>query len=176
MHTWLQRALFLVIATTIPDAWALSQPMNGIQIDLAAGAGGGGTPLTTGVGWQASASYWSGNYDSVYSLGRFWGIGATLRQDYTAQGLRTAPMLEVRRGMDLIVVGITGHFSIGPVLDAGGLGGTIRAGLSTKLRRHAYWGLTLRLEGGVELFEDRVGGQFGILLGGSFARPFQKVQ
>ncbi|MBT3224528.1 MAG: hypothetical protein HN348_36130 [Proteobacteria bacterium] len=166
-------ALFLALT---PPAHALAEPKSGPYVDLGVGLGAGDAPFAAGLGWQAGFGWWVGPYDRSYAFGRFWSIGATLRQDWIKNSLHTAPLLEVRRGMDLFVAGGHIFFAGGPTVVGKSVGPTARVGIGAKFRRHRFWGLTLRLEGGASYVDKVPSGQMGVLLGGSFARPIQSTK
>ncbi len=166
-------ALLLLLSTR--PAAALSGPQAGPSLDLAAGLGLSGAPVRAGLGAQLSAGWWFGTYDDAYAIGKYWWIGPTGRVDVQGGRIAIAPMLEVRRGIEVIVAGLN-LFAAGGVVQtladpAPPLGGTGRLGLMGKFRRHRYWGLTLRLEGGVDVIGSQVSPAFGTLLGVAFARP-----
>ena len=157
--------------------------MDGPYIDVAAGLGMGDAPMVAGTGWMAGFGWWLGRYDGAYAIGRYTSIGLNVRQDLVhfsrAKGsppmqLRTAPMIELRKGNDLIVGGVSAFIGGGPLLltDHNGLSldYTARAGVGAEFRRHRYWGLTLRLEGGIDI-GDEVSGVFSTLFGAQFSRP-----
>lgn len=166
-------ALLLLLCT--PDAQALSSRQAGPSLDLAAGLGLSGAPVRAGLGGQLSAGWWFGTYDDAYALGKYWWIGPTGRIDVQGERIAIAPMLELRRGLEIIVAGVN-LFVAGGVVStiaepAPPLGYTGRAGLMGKFRRHRYWGLTLRLEGGIDLVDGQVSPTIGTLIGIAFARP-----
>ncbi|HHO53482.1 MAG TPA: hypothetical protein ENK18_22075 [Deltaproteobacteria bacterium] len=166
-------ALLLLLCTT--PASALSSRQAGPALDLAAGLGLSGAPVRAALGGQLSAGWWFGTYDDAYALGRYWWIGPTGRVDLHGERIAIASMLEIRRGLDVIVAGLN-LFVAGGVVStlaepAPPLGYTGRAGLMARYRFHRYWGLTLRLEGGADLIDARISPAIGILLGVAFARP-----
>ncbi len=162
-------------------ALALTAVQNGPGVDLAAGLGLGGRPVGAHVGAQLSLGWWSGTYDDQYAFGRYWWVGPTGRVDWREDALRVAPLLEVRRGIELIVVGLSVGAAGGPLIrvdgveDATDVGWTARALGQVKLRRSRFWGFSLRLEAGVDGFGDQVGFTGAVLLGGSFARPAHAI-
>lgn len=141
------------------------------------------------MGWYGHLGIWVGRYDDDMALGRHWGFAVTARQDWITPPshpvglLRTAPMFEIRRGLDLLVVGFSGFIAGGPLLETQAKatalsGGTARIGGNVKWRFHASWGLNLRVEAGVDVFDEasgpiRVGGQLGVTLGIEFAEMFK---
>ncbi len=133
----------------------------------------GGFGLADGPALAAHLSFgaWRGKYDEDLSFGRFWGGGLTLRQDLTGEGVRTAYMLEARRGMDLVVVGVHGFVTGGAVLVQPGadgsadVGGTGRLGGAVEFRRSRTLGLALRLEAGVDAVNGRITPAGAVTLG-----------
>jgi hypothetical protein len=169
----------LAIWLTLSDAHALTQTQNGPIVEVAAGLGMGGTPFAPSLGGQLTVGWWTGTYDDAYSFGRYWALSQTTRADVLAASGRwsLAPMLEVRRGVDLFVVNTAGFLAGGPLVVSGedegevAIGGTGRGGLALKLRRSRFWGLTLRVEGGVDVVAGDVSPAAAVLVGGGFARP-----
>ena len=137
---------------------SLTAQRGGVYTAVSVGSGNGGVPFAGGLGWHGGVGLWVGRYDEDMALGRHWGFAASVRQDWIpgAQQLRTAPMLEVRRGFDLLAVGFSAFVAGGPLLHTGSgplfAGGTARLGGNVKWRFHANWGLNLRVEGGVDLY------------------------
>ncbi|MBX2798213.1 MAG: hypothetical protein KTR31_11100 [Myxococcales bacterium] len=172
----------LMIATWGTQAHALSTRQSGPGFDLAAGLGMGGAPVRAGLGGQLSAGWWTGRYDEAYALGRYWWVGVTGRVDTPFDGATVAPMLEIRRGVEVLVGGLHGFVSGGPVQfvvsegPAPALGWTARAGVAGKFRRSRFVGLTLRLEGGANVVAGKPSAVVGVLVGLSYARPASKVQ
>lgn len=138
---------------------AITADRTGAFVDAAVGAGSAGGPT---LALSASFGGWRGRYDDELSFGRFWGAGVGIRQDLPGDGgLRTAYLAEVRRGMDLVVVGANGWVAAGPLLVEPGstvgtpaLGVAARLGGAVELRRSSTTGIALRLEVGA----DAVGG------------------
>ena len=188
---------YVLLALLLADpAWAhFAEPMNGPYVDLAGGLGMGGRPIAPGPGWMGSFGWWFGRYDSAYAIGRYTSIGVNVRQDRLmvdsphppapgrtskapVSALRTAPMLELRKGNDLIVAGLFAFLGGGPLLTAvegeTTVSATARAGVGGEFRRTRYLGFTLRLEGGAD-FGDEVGGVFAAQLGVQFSRPARRI-
>lgn len=147
--------ILLLLALSTAQA-AITADRTGGYVDVTGGFATAGGPAFAA---HLSFGAWRGKYDEDLSFGRFWGGGLTLRQDWRSGGLRTAYLLEARRGMDLVVVGAHGFVAGGPLLVQGGaageeLGATGRLGGAVEFRRSRTLGVALRLEGGV----DAVGG------------------
>jgi hypothetical protein len=141
-------------------ALALTAVQSGPGIDLAAGLGVGGHPVGAAVGGQLSLGWWTGTYDDQYAFGRYWWVGPTGRVDWRPDTLRIAPLLEIRRGIELIVVGLSFGAAAGPLVrieEASDVGWTARAIGQAKLRRSRFWGFSLRLEAGVDVIGDQAG-------------------
>jgi len=170
----------LLLALLSAPAHALTQKQAGPYIELGAGGGGGGTPVGGRVGGHLSVGLWRGTYDDAYSFGRYWSVGLANRVDLAPStgALSVAPMLEVRRGLDVFVANTSPFLAGGPllVLDGGtAVGGTARGGLSVKWRRHRFWGITFRFEGGADFVADTVAPTFGLYVGGGFGRPAREM-
>ncbi len=178
--------LFIALSTSANAQFA--ENMSGPYLDVAGGLGMGDAPMAAGPGWMGGFGWWFGRYDSAYAIGRYTSIGVNVRQDLLhlggakgspPQAMRTAPLLELRKGNDLIVAGVSGFLAGGPLLTSVGnstsLDYTARGGVGAEFRRHRYWGLTLRLEGGVDI-GDQVSGVFSTLLGVQFSRPARLVE
>jgi hypothetical protein len=173
--------------------WLASTPAHAITgiekgplLELGAGLGVTGQPTQPALGVHASIGWWAGTYDTAYAFGRYWALVSTTRLDAlpAAGTWSLAPMLEVRRGIDIFVANPAFFVSGGPVLSipvgpsAAGdpLGATGRTGLAFKLRRSRFWGLTLRVEAGVDVVSSTVRPAGGVMVGGGFARPARKME
>ena len=168
--------LLLALWVSAP-AQALTMPQSGPYLEAHAGLGLGDAPLHAGLGWEAAFGWWAGRYDDAYAIGRYWSVGATLRQDWIRGAIRSEPMLELRHGIDLIVVGWFPFVAGGPVFDETELvGGTARLGFGFEFRRTRYLGLTLRLVGGADFGGGDVGGAGAALLGFQFSKPGKSPQ
>ncbi len=111
------------------------------------------------IGVQLGFGVWRGKYDEDLAFGRFWSVGLAVSQRLGPDPMRTAWAVEVRRGSDLIVGGVHGFASAGPLLvqkDEGALGLAARVGGAAELRRTPTLGFALRLEAGVDVVEGRV--------------------
>lgn len=123
-----------------------------------------------GAGWQAGGGYWWGRYDPDYALGRYWGLGLTARQDWVRGELQTVPLMELRRGNDLIVGGFHWFASAGPVVRAQAIGVEGRVGGGARFRFDPASSAFLRLEvGGGYVDAPHVSG--GLVLGFLWSRP-----
>jgi hypothetical protein len=124
-----------------------------VDFGLGAAVAGPAPALAMGIG------FWRGKYDEELSFGRFWSVGLGVAQSVPADSIRTAWMVEVRRGMDLIVGGVHGFAAVGPVLvqgDAREVGVAGRLGGAVELRRTSTLGIGLRLEAGVDALDGEV--------------------
>ena len=170
--------MFSILWLSLSSALALTSQQGGPAFDLAAGLGLRGAPVRPAVGGQLSLGWWTGVYDDQYAFGRYWWIGPTVRADWRSDGFGVSPMLEIRRGLELIVFGVSPFLAGGVTIAPSGvdpeqdaIGFTGRGGVQLKFRRTRYWGLSLRLEGGVDVIDSAVGFAGGVLIGPSFARP-----
>lgn len=149
----------------------LADPRAGAWADVHAGLGVGGAPFTAGFGSDASAGVWVGRYDPDYALGRYLGAGLGLR---TGPDGLVAGMVEVRRGVDLLIVGLHGFGAAG--WDFGGSAPLVEVGLGVKARVRPtgrFVGWEVRLRGGAE-FADVVHPVGALTLGASFAGPWRR--
>ncbi len=172
-------AALLVLLLNVAPAHAITEDSSGPYVEVSAGLGLSEKPLTASPGWAGSAGWWFGPYDKAYSIGRFTGVGATVRQDLSSAGLRTVPMLEVRRGLDLIVANAHGFLGGGPVLLANSRhppGIAARAGFGARFRFHRFWGVGLRLEAGADVTGGQVAGAGAALLSLAWTRPNRPVE
>lgn len=165
----------------------LAGPRAGVWFDLSGGLATGDLPYVAGTGWSVGLGGWAGRYDSSFALGRSWGAGARLRQDvlFTAAGpvLRTAPLLEARRGIDLLVVGFDISLLGGPLwqTDLGGAGtrfagGTTRLAGGVRYRFKPEINALVRLEAGIDIDQLQVQPVLGLTVGIAYATPLPRVQ
>jgi len=171
-------------AYSLPAHASISAQRTGVLFGFDVGSGNGGLPFAGGVGWHAGLGLWVGKYDDDMALGRHWAFTASVRQDWLPGDLtlRSAGMLEIRRGFDLVVVGFSGFVSAGPLLHTVSttevIGGAARVGGNVKWRFHAHWGLNLRVDAGVDVYTTgptvQVGGALGATLGLEFTDLFAK--
>ncbi|TNE90093.1 MAG: hypothetical protein EP330_09705 [Deltaproteobacteria bacterium] len=169
MRTWPLLAALLLA----PTAEAFTLDRHGIWLQ---GAGGFAVD-NRGIGpaWQLGGGYWWGNYDRDYALGRYWGLGLTARQDYIRGELSTVPLVELRRGNDLIVAGLHWFLSAGPVIRPEAIGVEGRLGGGGRFRVNPSNSLFIRLEAGGGYVDGlHVGG--GLVVGMLWSRPTDGVQ
>ncbi|MCB9675561.1 MAG: hypothetical protein H6737_10620 [Alphaproteobacteria bacterium] len=168
--------LVLAAVLACSDAHALQRVQSGPTLELGVGPALGGAPARFAVGGQLSAGWWVGPYDDDYALGRFWAVAVTGRADFevVSGDLRIAPMLEIRRGMDLFVVAPHFFLAGGPVIGLGdpqAVGATGRIGGGVKLRRTPKLGFTARLGGGVDYLGGKVSPAVGLTIGAGWSSP-----
>lgn len=173
--------MILLLLTTLGSAWAITEDHIGAYGSLGGGLALAEAPLRPAPGWFAAAGFWWGQYDNAYAIGKFTSIGLAARQTLGPSGLRTAPMLEVRRGYDLIVTQVHGFVAGGPVIAAlprgdTAIGGTVRAGGAARYRFHRFWGVSLRLEGGVDYVQGRAMGTGACFMTLDVSRPFSGLE
>lgn len=167
--------MLVLILSLLSPAHALTMDRAGLTWDLSAGAGMQIPPGQAQGTALLGLSWWWGPYDSSYAIGRYWSVGLVDRLDGIPGTLELSPMVEVRRGVDLIVVGWAMGLGVGPAIrltDENTLGATARASLTGEFRRHRFWSLSLRLEAGATMIGGTASGVGGILLGTQFSRPF----
>jgi hypothetical protein len=167
----------LLAALLASPAAALTDRQAGPLLDLAAGVGFGGAPVAVSPQAQLSLGWWFGLYDDQYAFGRYWAIVANGHVDWRRGELVVTPTVEVRRGLELIVVGLYGALGGGLVVGPEGAPGwTARAAGGAKFRRTRFVGLSLRLEAGVDGFGDQLGFGGAAVLGVSYARPAHRIE
>jgi len=174
----------LTLWLLVAPAHAITGPQSGPVVEVGAGVGMTGRPTQAAVAGHVSLGWWRGTYDDAYAFGRFWAIVSTTRLDAFPQSgvWSLAPMLEVRRGIDIFVANPSFVLGGGPriAIPVGSdgptaVGGTARTGLAFKLRRSRFWGFTLRAEVGVDIQGNQVAPAGGLMLGGGFARPAREM-
>ncbi|MFK7928651.1 MAG: hypothetical protein AB8H79_10725 [Myxococcota bacterium] len=151
------RILFLTLLLFAPTtALAQTSAQVGAWFDASPGLGVGGSPVGATLAVRGSTGVWWGNYDSGFLLGRSWGVGADVKVDLFGPNVRVAPSLELRRTVDLLVIGYRWRVLAGPEWDGEDLGGSLRVGGALKVRPNRYIGPTLNAEVGAAY----VGGKF----------------
>jgi hypothetical protein len=169
------RILALLLLTLIPGvAWAQTTDQRGLWFDVHPGLGLGGHPFEPSLGVRTSAGWWWGNYDRGFILGRSVGIGVAFRADVLGDVPRLAPSLEIRRTVDLLVVGYRWRVLAGPEWAAGELGVGARLGGTLKYRPSRWVGPTLDLEAGAAWVAGRVSPRFGVAIGVEITGPVSR--
>ena len=161
--------LLLLLAPMAASAQTTRQ--TGLWIDASPGLGLGGRPFGATFSARGSVGVWRGNYDDVFALGRSWGWGASVRVDLRGEDTRVAPMLELRRTTDLLVVGLRWRVMAGPEWEGGKLGVGARLGGTIAYRPSPYIGPALDIEAGAAWVDGRVGPRGAISLGIAGAFP-----
>jgi hypothetical protein len=126
------------------------------------GVSGAGPKLPPHAAWGLGFGYmWGPSIGEQTDIARLWGLGLRVRQDIRPLGegaleTRTAPMLELRRELDLLIFSAGGAVLAGPLFSSnaptpvGLVGGTVRvAGYAGVGRIHSHM-VGLRLEAGVD--------------------------
>lgn len=119
-------------------------------------------------GGTLSAGLWFGNYDSVYAMGKYTSLGLTTN---IALHQEIESLLEIRRGVDMLVVSVFGLGGGGFRYMPSHIAPTAHLGVGIKRRHTPYIGWSVRLEG-VTTFTQTPSTQLQISLTGSFARPW----
>ena len=166
--------MLVLILSLLSPAHALTTDRSGLLLDLSAGVGMQVPATPTQGSALLGVSWWWGPYDSSYAIGRYWSLGLVDRLDAIPGGFELSPMAEIRRGVDLIVVGWAVGLGVGPTLPlvaGGSLGGTARASVTGEFRRHRFWSLSLRIEAGATWLDGQAAGTASVLLGTQFSRP-----
>lgn len=151
------RILFLLtglLATT--PALAQTSSQVGAWLDGSGGLAAGAPPFYAGIGGRGSTGVWWGNYDDRMALGRSWGVGASVRLEDHPDALRVAPMVELRRQVDLLVVGLRWRAQVGPEWHGSDLGVGARIGGTVKVRPRPWIGPTLDLDLGAAWVQGEV--------------------
>jgi hypothetical protein len=159
----------LLLAPVAADAQTTRQ--TGLWLDAQPGLGLGGQPFGATFGVRGSVGVWRGNYDDAFALGRSWGWGASVRVDFRGDSTRVAPMLELRRTLDLLVLGLRWRVMAGPEWEGDKLGVGARVGGTVKVRPSPFVGPTLDLEAGAAWIDGRVGPRIALSLGIGGAFP-----
>ena len=175
-------AVFLFGLLTASPAFANlgATPQSGPWVEIGVGGSGLAYPTFPHAAGSVSTGWWFGKYDDAYSLGRFFGAGVTL-QGGLGKGFTVAqPMLELRRGMDLLVVAMHGFVAAGPIwafipdFPDSSPGVAAQIGAVAKYRRHRYWHIGARLAAGVVVNDGKVGSDLSFQIIGAWMRPVGK--
>ena len=152
----------------------IASPRSGLWADAGAGVSASGDPIAVSPGADVSIGAWFGPYDDDYAIGRYTGIGMAVRPEI--RGGAFAPgsaVIEVRRGIDLLVVGAHVFAAAGSTLDrdpsavieiGGGAKGRLRP-----TGRYVGWQVRARVGAAVG---PRVTPEAGVTLGVEFASPW----
>jgi hypothetical protein len=159
----------MLLLAWIASASALTDDRYGLTVDLGGGIGWEAA-RTAGLA-RAATSYWWGRYDEEYALGRYFALGADLTAGFASGAPSGRGLIQVRRGVDLLVVGWHLGLGAGPALASSGtLGGAARAELGVRLRRSRTVAFALRLDAGADWLDGAVhpagGATLGLSLGG----------
>jgi len=164
LHVLVVLTLVMSLAVAAP-ARAQTSAQQGGWIDVQPGLGLGGSPFGPSFGTRASLGWWRGNYDHGYLLGRAWGVGVATRVDLFGPELRVAPSLEIRRMIDLLVLGFRWRVLAGPEWEDDQLGVGLRVGGTIKVRPTPTVGPTLDLEAGAAWVDGKVSPRLAVSLG-----------
>lgn len=169
----------LLTVWTLAAAHAFTEPQTGGRVEAGVGLGLSGAPVRPAFGGHLHLGWFSGKFDPDFALGRYWEFGVTGRIDTRFDGsARLAPMVEVRRGTDLVVAGVAPFLAAGPLVvtgDDAAVGWTARAGVGIAYRAHRFRSVMLRLEAGADVVAGRPSFAGGVLLGVAFGRPFRDL-
>jgi len=163
----------LLVAVSLllgPPAHAITTDHAGSYLEAVGGLAVGTSPVAAHLGWQVHAGGWFGPYDHAYALGRYHAVGAALRQDLAGDSLRSAVMVEYRRGMALFVAGSQLQLAAGPELIGSDVGVAARVGVGGKFRFFPRYGAVARIEGGVGT-AGGLNGQFALVIGLAWTTP-----
>jgi hypothetical protein len=178
-------ALLALLAPSAAHA-QLGGRRGGFWGDLGGGLAVADRPWTPGAGWTVAMGGWFGKYDDSFAIGRRVDVGVRVTQQLVRPDtgvdrdwiLRSAPMLEARRGIDLLVVALRFGGAVGPLVnrDLHGpadleLGATIRANGAVGWRFVPRASLMLRLEAGIDVIGRHVDPVLGLTVGLEVALP-----
>jgi hypothetical protein len=189
-------ALVGLLAVSTPAHAELSKPTSGVWLQFGGGLASAslrepatGMRYAAGTGWHLGFGGFVGRYDDSFAIGRQVAFGLQVRQEayFPADDfrLRTVPMFEVRRGIDLLVATVHVGGAIGPLLDTEPdegtrlSGGTARVVGAAHYRFSRLWSAIVRLEAGVDaVWVDQGSGAapfpsptVGLTLGLQFSAP-----
>lgn len=155
-------------------ASALTTHQSALGVDLTVGGALSGAPPRPAGDGTLALGWFRGPFDDDLSFGRYWWLGPTARVELGASGLRAAPTLELRRGVDLLVGGVSAGVSAGAVFGPHAPGLAARVVGVGKFRRTRTLSFTGRLELGADLIagEPSFAGALGVGL--SLARPLRR--
>ncbi len=134
----------------------------GPTVDVGGGLAVNHLPWTPGGLWSVGVGGWWGKGDAGGAIGRNVAIVARWRSEVVGDRWHNTPGLEVRRGIDLIVLGIRFGGFVGPRFvsawpPASGVGDVALEGLSVLAHGGLAWrfrppaALLLRLDAGVDV-------------------------
>lgn len=168
----------LITMWALSTASAFTEPAAGARLEVGIGLGLADAPVQPAFGGYVHVGWFRGQFDDAFSLGRYWELGLTGRLDTRLEGARIAPMVELRRGTDLVVASVSPFVAGGPLVVVGGapaVGYTARAGLNATYRMHRFRGVVLRLEAGADVVGGAPSFAGGVLVGVSLGRPFRAI-
>lgn len=109
--------LALLLAAPAP-AGELAGHTAGLTVDVGGGLAMGDIPWTPGGGWSLGLGGWWGKGDAGGAIGRHVAVLARWRGELGGTELRNYPGIEVRRGIDLLVLGVRFGGFVAPRLRA----------------------------------------------------------
>lgn len=152
----------------------IAAPRSGWWVDAGAGIGLSAPLLAAWPLGDASIGAWFGPYDDDYAIGRYTGVGVGVRPGVLGTpSLPGAALIEVRRGLDLLVVGAHVFAAAGPMFD-GDHAALIEVGGGAKGRFRPtgrYVGWQVRARAGAAIGQG-VAAEAGLTLGVELASPW----
>jgi hypothetical protein len=140
---------FVLAALLVPSvALAQTSSQVGAWADASGGVALGGGALRADPTARLALGAWWGNYDDALALGRSWGLGAAVRLDARRGEPRVAPMVELRRQIDLLILGLRWRALAGAEWHGDALGVGARVGGSLMIRVRPQIGPFIDLEAG----------------------------
>lgn len=167
--TWLS-----VLAATPAHAQTANQ--RGVWLEASPSVVVGDWPITGAFGARTSVGFWKGNYDRDLALGRSWGLGLSTLWINAQDGHVVAPAVELKRSVDLIVVGYRWRVNAGPEVQNGEWGGHLSVGGTFKYRPRPWIGPTLDAQLGAVYREGQIQPRAVVSLGVEMVSALRKRQ
>jgi hypothetical protein len=165
-----------VLLALVPlTAAALTTHLSAVGVDVTGGLGVQAPPVRATGGGVVALGWFRGQFDDQFSFGRYWWVGPTGRVDVGIDGWRVTPMVELRRGLDLLVAGVSYGVAGGAVVTPEGTGWTARGVGIGRFRRTRALSFTSRLEAGVDGVGGAVGFAGGLTVGVTLASPLRAL-
>lgn len=149
-------SLLAVLLFAAAPAVAQTSAQTGLWYEGSGGIGLGGAPLQSSWTTRGGLGLWWGNYDDRLALGRSWGVGAAVRYEPGRGVPRIAPSVELRRQIDLLVIGLRWRVQAGPEWHGATLGAGARVGGTLVVRPRPWLGPMIDVEAGASYIAGRV--------------------
>ena len=152
-------------------ASAITTVQSGPYVDAGAVGALGFGPASAAGGWTASSGVWLGQYDDVYALGKYTSLGVAASGIYGSNGLRHQGLIEIRRGMDLLLGGPFLSLSGGGSYAKDGMSPAVQVGLGAKKRRTPHTGWLIKLDFTANQLNHTPQYSLGLTIAGAYSRP-----